>query len=128
MNHYETVFILTPVLSDDQMKEAVEKFKDVLAQNDAKLVNEEIWGLRKLAYPIQKKSTGFYVLFEFEAEPTIVKRLETAYRRDERVIRFLTFRLDKYAVEYAEKRRNKRAQAATEKPAEAPAEAEQKEA
>ena len=129
MNHYETVFILTPVLSDDQMKEAVEKFKDVLKENDAKLVNEELWGLRKLAYPIQKKSTGFYVLFEFEAEPTIVKRLETAYRRDERVIRFLTFRLDKYAVEYAEKRRNKRAATAAEKTAEAPAEAtEQKEA
>ncbi len=129
MNHYETVFILTPVLSDEQMKEAVEKFKDVLKENDAKLVNEELWGLRKLAYPIQKKSTGFYVLFEFEAEPTIVKRLETAYRRDERVIRFLTFRLDKYAVEYAEKRRNKRAATVAEKPAEAPAEAtEQKEA
>lgn len=122
MNTYETVFILTPVLSDDQMKEAVEKFKDVLKQNDAKLVNEELWGLRKLAYPIQKKSTGFYVLFEFEAEPTIVKRLETAYRRDERVIRFLTFRLDKYAVEYAEKRRRLRAEKAA-KQAEAPAEA-----
>ena len=107
MNHYETVFILTPVLSDDQMKEAVEKFKDVLKKNNATLVNEELWGLRKLAYPIQKKSTGFYCLFEFEAEPTIVKTLETAYRRDERVIRFLTFHLDKYAVEYAEKRRNK---------------------
>ena len=119
MNHYETVFILTPVLSDEQMKEAVEKFKDVLKENDAKLVNEELWGLRKLAYPIQKKSTGFYVLFEFEAEPTIVKRLETAYRRDERVIRFLTFRLDKYAVEYAEKRRHVRAQKAAQAPAEA---------
>ena len=121
MNHYETVFILTPVLSDDQMKEAVEKFKDVLKQNDATLVNEELWGLRKLAYPIQKKSTGFYVLFEFEADPTIVKRLETAFRRDERVIRFLTFRLDKYAVEYAEKRRKLRAEKPKVEPAEAPA-------
>ncbi len=100
------------------MKEAVEKFKDVLAQNDAKLVNEELWGLRKLAYPIQKKSTGFYVLFEFEAEPTIVKRLETAYRRDERVIRFLTFRLDKDAIAYAEKRVAKRAAKAAEAPVE----------
>ena len=118
MNRYETVFILTPVLSDDQMKEAVEKFKDVLAQNDAKLVNEELWGLRKLAYPIQKKSTGFYVLFEFEAEPTIVKLLETAYRRDERVIRFLTFRLDKDAIAYAEKRVAKRAAKAAEAPVE----------
>ena len=107
--HYETVFILTPVLSDDQMKEAVEKFKDVLKANNAEIVNEELWGLRKLAYPIEKKSTGFYSLIEFDAEPTIVKKLETAYRRDERVIRFLTFRLDKYAAEYAAKRRSLKA-------------------
>ncbi len=103
---YETVFILTPVLSDAQMKEAVEKFSKVLTDNGADIVNTEMWGLRKLAYPIQKKSTGFYTLIEFNGEPTIVSKLETAYRRDERVLRFLTFRLDKYAAEYAEKRRN----------------------
>ncbi len=119
MNSYETVFILTPVLSDDQMKEAVEKFKGILKENGAELVNEELWGLRKLAYPIQKKSTGFYCLFEFKAEPNFIKKLEIAYRRDERVLRFLTFRLDKYAVEYAEKRRRVRAEKASETPAEA---------
>ena len=118
MNCYETVFILTPVLSDDQMKEAVEKFKTVLTQNGAEIVNEEAWGLRKLAYPIQKKTTGFYCLLEFKGEPTIVKKLDIAFRRDERVIRFLTFRLDKYAQEYAEKRRNLRASKINEKPAE----------
>ncbi|MDE6294495.1 MAG: 30S ribosomal protein S6 [Muribaculaceae bacterium] len=123
MNRYETVFILTPVLSDDQMKEAVAKFKDVLTQNGATIVNEEEWGLRKLAYPIQKKSTGFYCLLEFEGDPTLVKKLDIAFRRDERVIRFLTFRLDKYAAEYAEKRRNLRANKSSEKPAEAVAEA-----
>ena len=128
MNYYETVFILTPVLSDDQMKEAVEKFKGVLTANGATIVNEEEWGLRKLAYPIQKKSTGFYVLVEFKGEPTVVKKLETAYRRDEKVLRFLTFRLDKYAQEYAEKRRKVRAQKANEKPAEAAAEAKTQEA
>ena len=128
MNCYETVFILTPVLSDDQMKEAVEKFKTVLTDNGAEIVNEEAWGLRKLAYPIQKKSTGFYCLLEFKGEPTIVKKLDIAFRRDERVIRFLTFRLDKYAQEYAEKRRNLRANKNNEKPAAAPAEAENKEA
>lgn len=115
MNQYETVFILTPVLSDVQMKEAVEKFKDVLKQNNAEIVNEEMWGLRKLAYPIQKKSTGFYTLIEFNGEPTIVKRLETAFRRDERVLRFLTFRLDKYAAEYAAKRRSLKGAKATAK-------------
>ncbi|MBQ9577700.1 MAG: 30S ribosomal protein S6 [Muribaculaceae bacterium] len=105
MNKYETVFILTPVLSDDQMKETVEKFKKVLTDNGGNIENEENWGLRKLAYPIENKNTGFYTLIEFEGEPTIVNKLETAYRRDEKVIRFLTFRLDKYAAEYAIKRR-----------------------
>ncbi|MCM1109744.1 MAG: 30S ribosomal protein S6 [Clostridium sp.] len=97
------------------MKEAVDKFAKVLTDNGATIVNEENWGLRKLAYPIQKKSTGFYNLLEFEADPTTIKKLETAYRRDERVLRFLTFRLDKYAAEYAEKRRNIRANKAQEK-------------
>ena len=105
MNKYETVFILTPVLSDVQAKETVEKFVKVLTDNEAKIVNTEDWGMRKLAYPIDKKSTGYYTLIEFDAEPTVIKKLETAFRRDENVIRFLTFRLDKYAAEYAEKRR-----------------------
>jgi small subunit ribosomal protein S6 len=106
MNHYETVFILTPVLSDAQMKEAVEKFKDFLKSEGAEIVNEENWGLKKLAYPIEKKSTGFYTLLEFDANPEVIAKLETQFRRDERVIRFLTFRQDKYAAEYAVKRRN----------------------
>ena len=106
MNQYETVFILTPVLSDVQMKEAVEKFKGILTAEGAEIVNEENWGLKKLAYPIQKKSTGFYQLIEFNAEPTVIEKLELNFRRDERVIRFLTFKQDKYAAEYAAKRRS----------------------
>ena len=107
MNQYETVFILTPVLSDEQMKETVAKLKKVLADNGAEILNEEAWGLKKMAYAIQKKSTGFYCLLEFKAEPSVVNKLEVAYRRDEKVIRFITVKLDKYAAEYAEKRRNK---------------------
>ncbi|MCD8281641.1 MAG: 30S ribosomal protein S6, partial [Prevotella sp.] len=99
--------ILTPVLSDDQMKEAVAKFEKVLTDQGAEIVNVENWGLKKMAYPIQKKSTGFYSLIEFKGEPTIVSKLETAYRRDEKVIRFITVKLDKYSAAYAEKRRNK---------------------
>ena len=114
-NQYETVFIATPVLSDVQIKEAVNKFKDTIAQNGGEIVNEEDWGLRKLAYPIQKKSTGFYHLFEFKAEPSLIETLETQYRRDERIIRFLTFKLDKYAVEYSEKRKNNLKAKKTEK-------------
>lgn len=109
LNHYETAFILTPVLSDVQMKEAVDKFINLLKESGAEIINEENWGLRKLAYPIQKKTTGFYELVEFKAEPEVIAKLEVNYRRDERVLRFLTFRMDKYAAEYAAKRRNLRA-------------------
>ena len=107
MNQYETVFILTPVLSDDQTKETVEKFKKILTDGGAELMNEELWGLKKLAYPIEKKSTGYYVMIEFKAEPTLISKLEVNYRRDERVLRYLTVKNDKFAAEYAEKRRNK---------------------
>ncbi len=107
MNQYETVFILTPVLSDVQAKETVAKFKKLLTDNGAEILNEEAWGLKKLAYNIQKKSSGFYNLLEFKAEPSVIDTLETGFRRDERVIRFITVKLDKYAVQYAEKRRNK---------------------
>ena len=107
MNQYETVFILTPVLSDEQMKETVAKFKKLLTDKGAEILNEETWGLKKMAYAIQKKSTGFYCLLEFKAEPSVINKLETGYRRDERIIRFLTFKQDKFAVEYSAKRRAK---------------------
>lgn len=105
MNRYETVFIVTPVLSDTQMKEAVDKFRKILTDSGAKMVQEDNWGLRKLAYPIQHKSTGFYHLFEYEAAGEVINKLEIQFRRDERVIRFLTMKMDKYAIEYSEKKR-----------------------
>ena len=107
MNQYEPVFILTPVLSDEQMKETVAKFKKLLTDKGAEIVNEEAWGRKKMAYAIDKKSTGFYSLLQFKAEPSVVNTLETGYRRDEKVIRFITVKLDKYAVAYAEKRKAK---------------------
>jgi len=106
-NRYETVFILTPVLSEDQAKETVKKFTGYLKTSGAKILHEENWGLKKLAYPIQKKSTGFYYLVEFEAEATIVKPFEIEFIRDERVLRFLTVRMDKDHVAFAESRRNR---------------------
>ncbi len=114
--HYETVFILTPVLSEDQAKEAAKKFKKAITDLGGKVVNEENWGLKKLAYPIQKKTTGFYHLFEFTGEgEEIINTLEVTYKRDERILRFLTVALDKHAVAYAEKRRGKVAEAKTKK-------------
>ena len=106
MNNYETVFILTPVLSEDQMKDAVGKFKKILKDGGAKIINDENWGLKKLAYPIQHKKTGFYQLFEFESEPAMINTLETEYRRDEKIMRFLTTALDKHAMAYNEKRKS----------------------
>ena len=106
LKNYETVFILTPVLSDDQMKDAVVKFEDVLKEAGAQIVNSEKWGLKKLAYPIQHKKTGFYTLIEFKAASTVISKLELEYKRDERIMRFLTTALDKYAVAYNEKRKS----------------------
>ncbi|MBD8487557.1 30S ribosomal protein S6 [Echinicola sp. CAU 1574] len=103
--NYETVFILTPVLSDVQMKDTVDKFVNLLKEEGADIVNVENWGLKKLAYPIEKKSTGFYVLVEFKSEPTLIKKFELEMRRDEKVMRFLTTVLDKHAIAYAERRR-----------------------
>lgn len=91
------------------MKEAVKKFRDLIADEGGKIIMEQDWGLKKLAYPIQKKSTGFYNLLEFEAETGFIDKLETEYRRDERIIRFLTFRMDKYSVEYSDKKRSMKA-------------------
>jgi len=114
MNQYETVFITTPVLSEAQMKETVQKFIKILKDGGAEIVHEENWGLKKLAYPIQKKSTGFYYLIEFKAEGETIQKLETEYRRDERIIRFLTFKMDKYAIQYSEKKRSKKEQKSEE--------------
>ncbi|MCE2934659.1 MAG: 30S ribosomal protein S6 [Cyclobacteriaceae bacterium] len=105
MKQYETVFILNPVLSEDQTKDTVDKFVKVLKKAKADVINIERWGLRKLAYPIQKKSTGFYNLIEFSAAPETIGTLETEFRRDESVMRFLTTALDKFAVEYNARRR-----------------------
>jgi small subunit ribosomal protein S6 len=105
MNNYETVFILNPVLSEDQAKDTVEKFVNVLTKANAEIINTENWGLKKLAYPINKKSTGFYNLIEFTAESQVINALETEYRRDESVMRFLTTALDKHAIVYNDRRR-----------------------
>jgi small subunit ribosomal protein S6 len=106
LKHYETVFIATPVLSDSQIKEAVKKYRDFITENGDEIVHEENWGLKKLAYPIQKKTTGFYNLIEFKANPEFIAKLDIQYRRDERIIRYLIFAMDKHAVAYAEKRRS----------------------
>lgn len=104
-NQYETVFITTPVLSDVQVKEAVTKYRDFIVENGGEIVHQEDWGLKKLAYPIQKKNTGFYNLIEFKGPGELIEKLEIQFRRDERILRFLTFRMDKHSIAYAQKKR-----------------------
>ncbi|MGN6641218.1 MAG: 30S ribosomal protein S6 [Mucilaginibacter sp.] len=106
MQQYETVVVLTPLLSEESAKEAIAKFVKILKDNGAEIVQEDNWGLKKLAYPIQKKTTGYYHLTEFRAPGDLINKLEIEYRRDERVLRFLTIALDKHAIAYNEKKRS----------------------
>lgn len=101
---YETVFILTPLLTEDQMKDAAGKYRQYLDSQGAEIIHEENWGLRKLAYPIKKKSTGFYHLIEFKADPSIIARFELEFRRDEQILRYLTVLEDKHMTDYNDRR------------------------
>lgn len=107
MNHYETVFILNPVLSETQIKETVKKFEDYLVSKGAEMIWKENWGLKKLAYSIQKKKTGFYHLFDFKVAGEVITPFELEFRRDDSIMRYLTVRLDKHAEAWAEKRRER---------------------
>ncbi len=107
MNHYETVFILNPVLSESQIKETVQKFQDYLVSKGAEMIHKEDWGLKKLAYPIEKKKSGFYHLLEFKVAGDAITAFELEFRRDDSVMRYLTVRLDKYAAAWAEKRKSR---------------------
>ncbi len=106
MQQYEIVIVLTPLLSEETAKEAIAKYSKVLTDGGAEIVQEDNWGLRKLAYPIQKKTTGYYHLTEFKAPGELINKLEIELRRDERVLRFLTIALDKHAVAYNDKKRS----------------------
>ena len=106
MQQYETVIILTPLLSDEAAKEVIAKFNKLMKDNGAEIIHEDNWGLKKIAYPIQKKTNGFYHLTEFKAPGELINKLEIELRRDERVLRFLTIALDKHAIAYNEKKRS----------------------
>lgn len=106
LRNYETVFVLTPVLSEEQLQETIDKFRGFLQEKKAEIVHEDKIGLKKLAYPIRRKSTGVYHLFEFKATPEVISALEIEYRREEKIIRFLTFALEKHGVAYNDKKRS----------------------
>lgn len=109
LQHYELMVIFTPVLAEDDFKSAQTKYADIIKKNGGALVHSEPWGLRSLAYPIAKKTTGIYWLLQYQAPSDLNSKLEVQMNRDESIMRHMITRLDKYAVEYNENRRNKAA-------------------
>jgi small subunit ribosomal protein S6 len=106
MNNYELMVIFTPVLSDDEFKAAQKKYAALVSDNGGQVVAENPWGLKSLAYPIQKKTTGLYWVLEFSAPSDFNEKLKIQLLRDESVLRHMITRLDKYAVEYNQKKRS----------------------
>lgn len=106
MQHYELMVIFTPVLSEEEYKSAQNKFTALVTENGGEIVHEKAWGLKSLAYPIQKKTTGLYWVLEYSAPTDFNEKLKTQLLRDETVIRHMITALDKYAVEYNAKKRN----------------------
>ena len=107
LQNYELMVIFTPVLAEDDFKAAQKKFADFITQNGGKIVHQDAWGLRSLAYPIAKKTTGLYWLLSYQASTDVNAKLEIQMNRDENIMRHMVTRLDKYAVEYNAKKRNK---------------------
>jgi len=105
VSQYELVFIMTPVLSEDQMADTVKRYTKMVVDSKGEVVYEDKWGLKKLAYPIQKKSTGYYHTLEFRIEGKEINGMELILKRDEKILRFLTVKLDKHAIAYNIKKR-----------------------
>lgn len=103
--NFETVFIFTPVFKDSEVKAAVKAYVSFIKEQGAEILEEDLWGLKQLAYPIKKKTTGIYFVTEYRATGEVVDALELKCRRDTNVLRFLTVRLDKYAIKYNDDKR-----------------------
>jgi len=106
MQNYEMMVIFTPVLSEDEFKAAQKKYADLITSNGGAVVNSNPWGLKSLAYPIQKKTTGIYWVLEYSAPSDINEKLKIQLLRDEQVLRQMVIKLDKFAVEYNLKKRS----------------------
>ncbi|MFT4153659.1 30S ribosomal protein S6 [Parafilimonas sp.] len=106
MNNYELMVIFTPVLSDDEFKAVQKKYADFIIEQEGSIVHSNPWGLKSLAYPIQKKTTGIYWVLEYSAPSSFNEKLKIQLLRDEQVLRHMITALDKYAVEYNAKKRS----------------------
>ncbi len=107
MKNYEVTFIVDPVLSGDEIKQAAQTYQDMLVKEQCNIVHVERMGLRQLAYPINRRSSGVYFCIEFEAQSGhFIPKMDLSFRRDERIMRFLTVKLDRYGVKYNDDKRN----------------------
>ena len=106
MNNYEMMVIFTPVLSDEEFKAAQKRYTDLLAANGGEVVYSNPWGLKSLAYPVEKKTTGIYWVIEYKAASDFNAKLNIQLHRDEQVLRHMYTALDKYAVDYNAKKRS----------------------
>jgi len=106
MNNYELMVIFTPVLSDEEFKAEQKKYASLVKNGGGSVLAENAWGLKSLAYPIRKKTTGLYWVLEYAAPSEFNEKLKTQILRDENILRHLGTRLDKYAVEYNQKKRS----------------------
>ncbi|MBR9921884.1 MAG: 30S ribosomal protein S6 [Bacteroidetes bacterium] len=107
MKNYEVTFIVDPVLSGDEIKATAQTYVDHLTKEGCTIVHVDEMGLRQLAYPINKRTSGVYYCIEFSSETgELISSLELALYRDERVMRFLSVKLDKYGVKYNQDKRD----------------------
>lgn len=106
MSNYELMVIFTPVLSEEEFKAAQKKYMDLVKDNGGEVVHSNAWGLKSLAYPIAKKTTGLYWVMEYTAPTSFNEKLKIQLLRDENVMRHMFTVLDKYAVEYNAKKRS----------------------
>ena len=105
MNNYELMVIFTPVLSDEEFKAAQKKYADLVVENGGEILHSNPWGLKSLAYPIAKKTTGLYWVMEYKAPTNFNEKLKIQLLRDESQMRHMYTVLDKYAVDYNAKKK-----------------------
>jgi len=105
VKQYETVVILTPILSEGDAQRQMKKYVGLLKDKGAEIIHEDFWGLKHLAYPIEKKTSGIYFLVEFKSDGSVIDVLELQFRRDPEILRFLTVSLDKHAIKYNDEKR-----------------------
>lgn len=114
LSNYELMVIFTPILNEEGYKKAMKEIQTFVKDEGGKIIHDNPWGLKQLAYPIQKKTTGLYWVLEFELDPMTIKKMNIMLSRNEDVLRSMVTVLDKHAVEYNAKKRNKAANLSAE--------------